>query len=396
MKEKKKVIRRLAPCSQMDIERMESWLTDMAAQGWHLKDTRGLWSLWFVFEQGEPRNVRYRLEPGKGAFSDDQPAYMERELFKDMGWEAVTSYGKFYIYRSLSADAPELNTDPAVQLMTLKRLRRKTIIWNLIELILFPICLMTIFSEGFRFLITFGAISAVLLLAVWGILITDMVIQMAQVNAIVMKMKKGISLDHNKPWRKGAWYHRLAYLSMILCYVMCLSSMLTRCTSDLVSSGRDIAEYEGDPPFVTIQDLCPEGEYTRETFLSEYYNEFSQYSSDCGPLSIEWSEYAEVVSSAGEVYSGTLIIHYHETAAPWIARGLAEEYYRVALKDRYHHEMEAPTLDVDYVGAYTHGGSPTLILQDGNVVITASIGVKNDGEYVLTQWAELMVKMLDQ
>ena len=394
----KKTMRRLPPCAVLDIERLESWLTDMAAEGWHLKDTRGLWSLCFVFEKGEPRNVRYRLEPGRGAFDDDKPDYHAREFFKDMGWEAVSGYGQFFIFRAVSGDVPELNTDPAVQLIAMKKLRRKTLFWNFLALVLIPVMLLywSRDAEPYRFIVTFGFASAAVLVLLFCYCVVELVVQIVQANAIVKKLKTAEQLDHSKPWRKGAWYHRLSALMGVLCYAVYMLSMLTQCTSDLANYGRDIEKYEGDPPFVTIQDLCPEGEYTRETFLSEYYNDFTQYSSDCAPLSIEWDEYAEVVSPDGEVYSGTLIIHYHETASEWIARGLAEEYYRVALKERYHHELEAPDLDVDFVGAYTLGGLPTLILQEGNVVITASIGVQKDGEYVLMEWAELMIKMLDQ
>lgn len=396
MKEKKK-IRRFAPCSQLDIERLESWLTDMAAQGWHLKDTGGLWSMWFVFEHGESRSVRYRLEPGKGAFDDDRPGYMEQEFFKDMGWEAVTSYGQFFIFRAVSPDAPELNTDPAIQLMAMKKMWRKTVIWNLIYLAWIP--LMVLWwprpAEPYRFLVTFGFTVAAFVVLFFCYCIVELVVQIVQVNSIVKKLKSGEQLDHSKPWRKGAWYHRLGYLSIILFYVTYLVSMLTQCTNAMAYVGSSLDQYEGDPPFVTIQDLSPEGEYTPQNIMGAY-NDYTKYASDCAPFNVEWSEYAEVVTPEGEVYSGTLIIHYHETAAEWIARGLAEEYLRVALEESYHHEMEPPELDVDFIGAYTLGGSPTLVLQKGDVVITASIGVKHDGEYMTQQWAELMLEMLDE
>lgn len=385
---KKKTIHRYPPCSMLDVERLESWLTDMAAEGWHLQDT-GIFLRTFVFEKGEPRNVRYRLEPGTG-----EPDYPAKMLFKELGWEPVMGYSQFYIFRALSPDVPELNTDPAVQLMTMKRLQRKTLFWNLIAFALVPFLLATRFGEGYRFLITFGALVSVLLLGIMAFFVVELVVQIVQSGAVVRKLKAGIPLDHNKPWRKYAWYHRIGTVAVLIFYAVYMMSMLTQCSASVAQMDRSIAEYQGDPPFVTMTDLCPEGEYTPKDIMDSY-NTFAEYSSDCAPVNVEWKEYAEIVTPDGEIYSGTLIIHYHETAAEWMAQGLAEEYLRVALQSKYHKTLEIPELDVDYAAAYSNQGCPTIIFQDGTTVITASIGVKHDGEYMLQEWVDLMLEKLN-
>ena len=63
---------RLPPCPPYDVEATESWLEDMAAQGWMLeKDSIFLGVA--AFDKAEPASVRYRLEawrpgspPGSG------------------------------------------------------------------------------------------------------------------------------------------------------------------------------------------------------------------------------------------------------------------------------------------------------------------------------------------
>ena len=52
--------RRWIPCADHDVEAMESWLTDLAAQGWFLEED-GFCLAWATFVRGEPRPVRYRL-----------------------------------------------------------------------------------------------------------------------------------------------------------------------------------------------------------------------------------------------------------------------------------------------------------------------------------------------
>ena len=106
-----KKIHRLAPCPSYDVERMESWLTDMASQGWHLvKDSEFLG--FFTFEEGTPKTIRYRLEPRPKYSSDTLvPDEEAMALAEEFGWEFADSYRQFYIYRSTRSDARELNTD---------------------------------------------------------------------------------------------------------------------------------------------------------------------------------------------------------------------------------------------------------------------------------------------
>ena len=53
-------IYRPAPCPSYDVERLESWLTDMAESGWHLVRESVFLGI-FTFEKGMPKNIRYRL-----------------------------------------------------------------------------------------------------------------------------------------------------------------------------------------------------------------------------------------------------------------------------------------------------------------------------------------------
>ena len=74
-----------------DFERRESYYTDMAAEGWHLKKY-GLCVT--VFERGEPEpGRRYRLLPKKGT-----PDPQKRELFLAGGWKQVDAGGSWDIY----------------------------------------------------------------------------------------------------------------------------------------------------------------------------------------------------------------------------------------------------------------------------------------------------------
>ena len=71
----------------------------------------------------------YRLEALQktgSLFRDvDTPEPEEAALCEHFGWEFVARYQQFYIYRSFRQDAREPNTDPQVQALALRKVRRR-------------------------------------------------------------------------------------------------------------------------------------------------------------------------------------------------------------------------------------------------------------------------------
>ena len=129
MAEKVKKRRLLEPCPAYDVERIESWLQDLAREGWVLEGQSAYWLGFFTFVKAEPQEIRYRLEPKKERHSNftNAPDEEEEDLYKEYGWEFVTQFHYFYIYRTADPNARELNTDYAVQATALKQIKRTTI-----------------------------------------------------------------------------------------------------------------------------------------------------------------------------------------------------------------------------------------------------------------------------
>lgn len=105
---------RIAPISIYDVPAQQAWMEDMAARGRFLSEYRaGIFCL-ASFTRGEPKAVRYRLEPmaGKAAYPDME----RREVYRSLGWEYVTTAGEvMYIWRCDDPDAPELHTEPETE-----------------------------------------------------------------------------------------------------------------------------------------------------------------------------------------------------------------------------------------------------------------------------------------
>lgn len=111
----------LRPANVYDVAANESWLEDMAKQGYRLKGMTG-WS--GIFEKAEPFSCRYRMQPLSK--KEKHPPEETVEGYRELGWEyAGTIPGTFHVWRCEDPAAPELDTDPVVQGMGYRYLRGK-------------------------------------------------------------------------------------------------------------------------------------------------------------------------------------------------------------------------------------------------------------------------------
>lgn len=115
-REKKNYALRLVPCSMYDFERMASWLSDMAQNGYILcKLVLGV----ALFKRQEPQNMRYRLceLPYDSIYHDRSPS-SEMEMIaicKAGGWNYIASRGPFGIFAAEDDSVPELDTETQIQ-----------------------------------------------------------------------------------------------------------------------------------------------------------------------------------------------------------------------------------------------------------------------------------------
>lgn len=100
----------------------ERWLEEMARQGWHL--VKG--GIRFVFEKGEPAEVRYRMDYRR-QFPGGKGEYIS--LYKDSGWEYLCEFKSWHYFRSpAAANAPEIYTDPESRIEMYRQLQRVLVV----------------------------------------------------------------------------------------------------------------------------------------------------------------------------------------------------------------------------------------------------------------------------
>ena len=397
-----KRVHRLCPCDPCDVEGIQSWLEDLAAQGLFLiKD--GVFCGVFTFERRAPQTVAYRLDVAqkqKPRFpeSGDELTEEEVELYRAMGWEHLLRYGDFRIYRSAADDVPELHTEGETHAITvglLKKKYRSAFINAALTAVFFLLCSQSALRYNFRIA---AAIGLFFLICIYGAILDAWLTQLVRLFRFRRYEKRllcGEALNRRTEWRKTApFVYCIRLLPLLFAFgVACsLSAALSR-----ESAVFPHAEYPGDPPFATAEDI-----FTDSTVSAD--NEWLDYGTfktgkTAVAENVEWNESCDVITADGSTYFCILRLNYHETVSEWFARGLERDYYvydATRYRGKNFEDIPAPELGVDSICVYNNYGSLCVLMRQGSRVVHAVVTVSggDDAPNEWHLWAQAMAEML--
>lgn len=379
---------RLCPCNNYDVEGIQTWLEDLSREGLHLSKEGTTFGL-LTFEHAAPRHFRYRMEAiGKS----DGANHEFHDIAAEFGWEYVCDYGSFQIFRSGDPQARELNTDPAIQAATIKRLTRQQIIELLLAFVYLFVMSLLRHWNWFRFYysaIAAGPLATFLFIFTLLMIPFRVAVNLYHLFLLRRNLKTGL-LNRRKDPEYLGWLRVLPYLTL------CFGLILQVCAMPDVAKIHDVRDYSQDPPFVTLADFSnPSDTYEYSTFLDDYYNRYALFERSVAPVNMEWTENISFTRPDGTTYSGHMILTYHETCGEWFAEGLANDYYT---KDRLRYdrfeEQNAPNLGVDSIRVYSNH-SLYVLIQHNNIVVRAVVSL-NDGDTdpAWLRWASAMAQQL--
>ena len=394
MSDKTKKVYRIPPCPDYDVESMESWLTDMAADGCVLVED-GIFAGVATFEKTQPQKLKYRLEAAQKSTSmwaDDggEPDPEAVELSKLYGWKYVAKRGRFYIYCSDDPTVREMNTDPQVQALALDYVRKSqrdhvfTIIW---WTLMYPL----IGIRGALLLFSVNVGSWLMLMAlgcvIWGII--NSAIGLSHLNRMKKDLLETGQLYTGRNWKDG----RTKYLFTETCRVLLIIVWIIaafigvyRASDD--SNATPLKDFSGEVPFATMADFAPDGEYELENW--GFSNSVRIWDDLLSPCSVDWDELAHIDLPDGRTLEGGLYVDYNELPYDWMAAWAAKEYWISDLKKR-EKSLELPQLDLDYAVGYTDGIFPTVILRKDNKVIHAYFyQTSDDYRMDLARWVTIL------
>ena len=217
--ERKEEYKELRPANAYDVAANETWLEDMARQGYRLIRMTG-WS--GVFEKTEPFTCRYRMQPLSK--KEKAPAAEVTVAYRELGWEyAGTIPGTFHVWRCEDPDAPELDTDPVVQGMGYRYLKRK-MLWDgvasvLLLAVLLVLCALFPFTAETPLLDILDAVPGRVLMGEIGacLIVAWIICEVRSMRRLLRLLNAGIPLDRPRPYRRQKWLARglvvcLAYI----------------------------------------------------------------------------------------------------------------------------------------------------------------------------------------
>ena len=395
---KERMVYRLCPCFSHDIGGIQTWLEDLALEGLFLEPDGRILSV-FTFRRGTPRKALYRLEAweSRGSVSAaDGPDWDIKETFSQMGWQYLVNFGSFHIYRSFDPNVRELNTDPAVQsltLNTLKKNQRSTAILTVVNVLLL---LFMSSSPGvylWRLAVTAGPFLPLSIIGVFLWAFVSSLLATIRLHRYQKRLRRGESLTARSPWKPTA---HLAKCARLLPCVLVLAAIVSLCSFGLKASGKQPVEECREPmPFATLEEIFPDGRFDR-TGIFDDYNTFVSYDTLLA-ANCQWNEFSYITQADGTYYC-LVRLEYHETLAPWLARLTARDHYRYEQR-RYSgkrfEDAAAPETEFDTIYIFRSYGILHIVVQEGSTAAHATIHMEDPNrEPCWELWLEAMEEKL--
>ena len=385
-----KTIRRLPPCPAYDIPGWESWLEDMGREGL-VPAELGSGFCFLSFAQTTPAEYRYRLEPMSGRNREPDAEFLA--MAEAAGWEYLGCRSSFFFYRTSDPNAPELHTEPETQALTLGYLKkwfRSGMLALLAELLLLGVLILP--QLGWA-LVTFGSAYILSCLLMLAVMILERGIFLWRIFLLQRRLKAGQPMAHRKDWRRGSRAYQAgclcSWLLLILMVLCCIRYHMTQ----LGFGEKSLADYPGQPPFVTLEELADgvEIDHIRN-------NGYRSWSDPLFPVCIYWLDGANVTWPDGEWTAGLQTVQYCEALTPWLAELVAKDYL-AANRHRYDSAPgELTHLGVDFAAGYTshyeNGSAMTrAVIVEGSTVICIEFQM-NTREFSTEYWLEQMAQRI--
>lgn len=394
-----KYVYRPVPCPVFRVEAFQTWLEDMAKKGLFLERDRILLGI-ATFVPGSPRTVRYRLEPVEKTATflsgNDAPGRTALELNAQFGWEFVSRYGQFFIYRCDDPAAPELHTDPEIQQWSLKALKKRTRA-NLLGSILYCLFFILLRLESV-FLAACAFIgTGIMVCGVFMVLegFGYRMLELTHLRRLCARVKQGQTPTEKVDWHRGRQIFRLRSVLSVLVLPVWIILVFTA-----KPDGKYLVQsYDTPLPFATFSDVYPDRERTLEEQIVD--SEVLVYTDFLFPQTIEYSWHGDIAFSQTDTAYSILHVNYHQARTPGLARQLARSYTRRAKLDTlWPSDDQLIAYDVsgvsaDYIFCCNDGPQVLLILCRGNETVRCTFWVYgHDTDAEVLRFVQIMAGSL--
>ena len=312
---------------------MESWLTDMAAQGLHLVKL-GWGTIFATFKKGEPADIHYRIDID---FHPDAPKKDKIALYEESGWEFVCKMGSWQqIYRSPEArNAPELHTDPAELAHSVAALQKRVQVYYTLSVVCFMLALCSQITSLFlprtpvlHFIENASTnyfTNFVLFVWIMGYLVTSA----RGAKGLIRQLQEGRPINHRANWRRNGWVASYVVIMAlgVVGIALPIGSLAGRGRELLPAVTEDVrilrlADIETDTGYIPRASEALENDVVLENRLQTKWSPLASViieTDEQGKVpGRNWAEY-------DTVYAPSLTFKYYKLTLPFLGAALLDE-----------------------------------------------------------------------
>lgn len=392
------------PWPHYDVETVESYLQDMAAQGWHLKKD----SITFgfaCFHRGEPKTVKYRADAAQHSTSlwaenQGAPSFEEIALGEALSWEYVAVWGDFFVYRCDNPHAPELHTDPAVQALTLnavKKKQRSSLVTCLLWLVVYPALVL---RQGLLLTaLSIGSWVMALVVALALSLAAGEVAKAFHLRALQRKLLRDGTWNRKREWRRNRkWYCAGSAVWVAISFTVVCTTVAGWSKDLFYEDYVPLDAYTQPLPFAVMRDLADGAYKVTLRDLDRGIHTIQEDTDLLAPRMIAYNEHAAITRRDGTVLNGGWYVDYYTMASPFLAQVLEKELYRRGSRDAQFTPLELPALPVDMARGYVDGlHFSTVLMRHGKHVLRLRFFQTSDNYTMpLEEWAGIAAQKLAQ
>lgn len=326
-------IRKINPRSYWLIGEHESWLAQLASNGYFLTSMNQLFS---TFEKRSPAKLNYRIELVNG-----KPLSSEQvELYEQSGWDYVTSSKLYHIFASpVEREAMEIYTDPTEQASTVsylkKQSKRNGLIFTVTSIVMLLLVGGSIISsEPFFYWLVQGSITlSVLLVCFYAVHSMMMFRAYDGLKQLAKQLEQGKPIDHEAPWqRKFMKDHIWSVLILLFSLFIIAAPFYSMYKMDVQTLPADTSS----DPILRLETLL-DGQYVRSDDGETYDNvDYSHYWNRqwniLAPTIYETTQ--QGVHQANE-QSERLDVTYYDMRTKWLAKTMLQSVieYKIFFRD---------------------------------------------------------------
>ena len=358
----------------------ESWFSDMAKEGWHLRKVGAFFA---HFERGEPQDTQYRIDTSSN------------KKTSVAGWQHVTKLGEFNVFSSpTELQAPELYMDPVEQFYELKDLAGKMKKNNMLAIIMGILSLAMIIVVWFETL-TLRFISGVFIPLVLIFMTSNFTALQANISirALWKKLQRGIAIDHHATWRKKRRLTLAIHGFLIILLIVSISMLLVQTK---LNNPQTLPIESVDLPIVRLAEIEQNPNLVREEhFVDDQLDMLNQYSynwSPIAPLQYESNENGIVPGQLWQdedvTYSPSLRTEVYRLNFPSLSEKLLADLVRINMYEGDVVEQESDVFDSLFI--YEEEGSKKVFVAKGKSVVYVAYFGYADTANILQQIEEKM------